>query len=144
MQTTAPMHAAHAEEHHPSTSFYWKVGAVLFVITAIEVALYYIVDPHVLMPAWAELTLYAFSTVKFIGVVAYFMHLYFDSKLFTAFFVTGLILAASTILAILSLVGAFGKGSVPGYGAEPRVVPPATAPAAPGAAAPATQPAAGH
>lgn len=113
MQTATPVHTAHAEEHHPDNAFYWKVGAVLFIITVVEVALYYLVDPSVHQPTWTEITLYTLSAIKFIGVVAFFMHLKFDSKLFTAFFVGGLILAMSTILAILALVGAFGGGSVP-------------------------------
>jgi cytochrome c oxidase subunit 4 len=136
MQTVAPAQVEH-EEHHPSTRFYWGVGAVMFVITCVEVALYYAADPSKPQPVALEVTLYALSAVKFAGVVAFFMHLRFDNKLFTAFFVAGLILAASTILAVLALVGAFGAGSVHEGEAPPAAVAPAAGGPAP-AAAPAT------
>ncbi len=140
MQTVAPLHDEHEDQHHPSTSFYVKVGAALFAVTAVEVALFYVpgIDFTIL--------LYVLSAIKFAAVVAYFMHLWFDNKLFTVFFVASMILAASIITAIMALLGGFGPGSVPppgSGGAHAPAAAPATgqppAPAAAGAATPAAR-----
>ncbi|MCX6023699.1 MAG: cytochrome C oxidase subunit IV family protein [Chloroflexi bacterium] len=141
MQTVAPLHDEHEGPHHPSTSFYVKVGAALFAVTAIEVALFYVhaVD--------LTIVLYALSAIKFAAVVAYFMHLWFDNKLFTVFFVASMILAASVITAVMALMGGFGHGSVPPPGSggahAPAAAPAQGAPPAPAAGGAAT-PAAAH
>ena len=68
---------------------YVKVAAVLAVMTALEVTLTYIDLPGgVFMTALLSL-----MVLKFWTVVSYFMHLKFDSPIFTKLFYTGLILA---------------------------------------------------
>lgn len=68
---------------------YVKVAAVLAVMTALEVTLTY-VD----LPGGVFMTvLLALMVLKFWTVVSYFMHLKFDSPIFTKLFYTGLILA---------------------------------------------------
>ena len=86
---------AHAE-HHPGALEYMQIGAILAVITAIEVGIYYVGVSHNLL----VVLLLVLSAVKFSFVVAWFMHLKFDSKLFTTAFVTGLV----TALAVFSVV----------------------------------------
>jgi cytochrome c oxidase subunit 4 len=83
-----PGHGDHAG--HASTGFYWMIGGILTVITAVEVAIFYI-------PALASVlvpTLLVLSTAKFAMVVMFFMHLKFDSKIFSGVFLAGLVLAA--------------------------------------------------
>ena len=79
----------HPGEHWSDLQFvYLALG--LAVITAIEVALSYMVDDlgPVFLPALIILML-----IKFFAVVMYFMHLKFDSRLFSLMFYLGLGLA---------------------------------------------------
>lgn len=91
---------AHGEHGgHASTRFYWAIGAILTVITAVEVAIFYIpAMSSVLVPI-----LLVLSAAKFATVVMFFMHLKFDSKVFSGVFLAGLALAAfmTTALTIL-------------------------------------------
>lgn len=75
--------------HHPTPRKYVWIAVILAIVTAAEVAIYYV-------PALEDLLvplLVVFATVKFIMVALYFMHLKFDSKLFRRLFVTGIVLA---------------------------------------------------
>ena len=75
--------------HHPTPRKYVWIAVILAIVTAAEVAIYYIPAlEDVLVPL-----LIVFATVKFIMVALYFMHLKFDSKMFRRFFVTGIVLA---------------------------------------------------
>ncbi len=108
--TTAPDTATdehtgeHAEEHeHISDWGYVKVALLLAAITALEVFTYFesVVDwGKALIPA-----LLVMMVVKFGIVVAYFMHLKFDSKVFTQIFVGGLSFA---LVIYLAMILAFG------------------------------------
>ena len=76
-------------EHHPSPRKYVGVAVVLAIVTAIEVAIYYI-------PALFDIIvplLLAFAAIKFLMVAMYFMHLKFDSRIFRRFFLIGIVLA---------------------------------------------------
>ena len=106
--------ASHAqgEEHahvsgevhaHPTWSTYWKVALILTIITAIEVSAFYI-------PAWEESRVYVpsmliMSGIKFVIVVAFYMHLKYDHRLFRALFSGPLIVAVLTILSLMFLFG---------------------------------------
>lgn len=80
----------HAPEHtHPSPVKYVGIAILLAVITALEVALYYIEMPEGLMVAF----LMVLAVLKFCLVGAFFMHLKFDSPMLRRLFVTGIILA---------------------------------------------------
>ena len=82
---------------HPSPRKYVWIAVILAIITAAEVAIYYV-------PALEDYLvpfLIAFALVKFIMVAAYFMHLKFDSKLFRRFFVTGIVLALIIFTVVL-------------------------------------------
>jgi len=79
-----------APEHsHPSPTKYVGIAVFLAIVTALEVALYYIT-----MPEWLVVVLLlVLATMKFAIVAGFFMHLKFDSPMLRRLFVTGLILA---------------------------------------------------
>lgn len=86
---------AHSVHEHPSQTAYVKIAAILGVITAIEVAIYYIpLFAAILVP-----TLIVLSTIKFVSVVAYFMHLKFDSRMLTFTF------TAAMVVSIIMFIG---------------------------------------
>ncbi len=101
-------HAAHVDGHeHPGWSTYWKIAVILFVITAVEVSAFYI-------PAWETSWVYVpsmltLSTIKFVLVVMYYMHLKYDHKLFRSLFTGPLIVAALTLIGLMFL---FSKLSI--------------------------------
>ena len=92
------------EQHeHPTWKQYKWVALILTVITVIEVWVYYIpsfVQSRLFIPA-----LLAMSAIKFAIVVAYYMHLKYDHKLFRALFIGPLIIAAVTMVVLLFLFG---------------------------------------
>lgn len=84
----------HDDGHWTDLKFiYLAIG--LAVVTAIEVALSYMVEDlgPVFLPALIILML-----VKFFAVVSYFMHLKFDNRLFSLMFYMGLGLAVGVYL----------------------------------------------
>lgn len=96
----AHAHPGEETHHGPSVRGYVMIGLLLAVITAIELWASYAEDVlgGVLVPA-----LLAMSAVKFAIVVGWFMHLRFDSRLFTWMFVGGLSLAGSVLVALILL-----------------------------------------
>jgi cytochrome c oxidase subunit 4 len=93
--------AAVVRRGHPGEAEYVKIGVVLGVLTAIEVAIYYFNIPRNLF----VVMLITLSAVKFSAVVMWFMHLRFDSRIFTTAFVTGLVLAAAVFTVVLVTLG---------------------------------------
>jgi cytochrome c oxidase subunit 4 len=90
---------SHQEHQHASPAFYWAIGAILTIITAVEVAVFYIPALHpVLVP-----TLLVLSAAKFVLVVMFFMHLKFDSKIYTGLFLSGMALATFMMVALIVL-----------------------------------------
>ncbi len=87
----------HEEGNHPGPAQYVRIAVILFVITIIEVAIYYI-EPlqGVLVPM-----LIVFSLLKFVLVVLWFMHLRFDTRVFTWVFVSGILLTLSVFTVVL-------------------------------------------
>lgn len=92
-------HDAGQDAHgsHASVRFYWMIGGILAVLTAVEVALYYV------QPPMEQPLLLILSAVKFVLVVGFFMHLRFDSKVFTGVFMAGLVLAMLMVSALVVL-----------------------------------------
>lgn len=90
------------EEGHPSPAEYVRVGLILGVVTALEVAVYYI---DLLEGALIGILL-ALSTMKFVLVVLWFMHLQFDSRLFSTLFAGGLALVMVLFIVVLATLGA--------------------------------------
>ena len=99
-------HGGHPGEHaHPTWSTYWKVATILSLITVVEVWVYYI-PAFVATKAFVP-TLLIMSAVKFAIVVMFYMHLKYDHKIFKALFTGPLIIAISTITALLFLFSKF-------------------------------------
>ncbi len=87
---------------HASVKVYSLIALILFVITMVEVSVLY--EP--LNSTWASFRiglLVTLSVLKFIAVVAFFMHLFYDSPLCTSLFCIGLVLAALTMTALVHL-----------------------------------------
>jgi cytochrome c oxidase subunit 4 len=84
---------------HPSAFTYFKVAMLLVALTAAEVGVFYIEGlGHGIIPI-----LLVLSAAKFALVAMFYMHLRFDSQLFSAIFVGGILLAFSVGLALLGL-----------------------------------------
>ena len=96
-----------AEQEHASVRTYLTVAAILGIITAVEVAIFYVDALH---PVMVPLLL-TMSAAKFTLVVGFFMHLKYDSKVFRGLFVGPLAVAIAIIVAMLALFGVFGGGA---------------------------------
>jgi len=94
---------AQHEGAHPGPRVYIAVALWLALATAAEVALYYLDMPHGLFIG----VLLFFMIIKFTMVVAYFMHLKFDAKIFRRFMVTGIVLAVIVYMIVLTTFGLF-------------------------------------
>jgi cytochrome c oxidase subunit 4 len=84
-------------DHGLSDWGYIKIALLLGVLTGIEVLTYFVDFGAAAVPV-----LLALMVIKFVIVVAYFMHLKFDNPLFTRVFVGGLLLALCVYAAFLS------------------------------------------
>ena len=83
---------------HPGEAQYIKIAVILACITAVEVGFsYWDAIDGILAP-----TLIFLSVVKFFLVVAFFMHLRFDSRLFRRLFVAGIGLAIFCYTVVLT------------------------------------------
>jgi len=89
-------HASAAHAEHPSPKEYVRIGMILGLLTAFEVATYYVDVGPLLVP-----TLFGLAIVKFTLVVMWFMHLRFDSPTYARFFLMGLAGAATLYLIVL-------------------------------------------
>jgi cytochrome c oxidase subunit 4 len=99
-------HATTVHEHaHPTPGLYVRIAVILFVLTALEVALYELTygghagalgDLHVVFVP----VLLLLSAAKFALVASFYMHLKQDSRMFTGLLVFPLIIAAVVIVAL--------------------------------------------
>ena len=87
---------------HPGPRQYVVVAIFLAVVTAAEVALFYMdfIPQGVNVAALIILMI-----VKFATVALWFMHLRFDSRIYRRLFVTGIILAISVFAIVLLTFG---------------------------------------
>jgi cytochrome c oxidase subunit 4 len=89
-------------EEHPTPSQYVVVGMFLAFVTAVEVALYYIdMNFNVMVTV-----LIVLSAIKFLFVVGFFMHLRFDSRVFSVLFFGGLLLALALFTVAITTLDA--------------------------------------
>lgn len=94
-------HAPHAQ--HPSAKEYVRIGIVLAALTALEVWLSYSgIAGGVLIAL-----LLSAAFLKFVLVVLWFMHLKFDDRRYSRFFVMGFAGAATLYLVVLMTFGVF-------------------------------------
>lgn len=92
-------HASAEAADHPNWRFYVLIGVILTVITAAEIAVFYIPALRgVLVPI-----LLVLSSGKFALVVMFYMHLRFDSPIFSGVFVAPLMLAVLVVVALIVL-----------------------------------------
>jgi cytochrome c oxidase subunit 4 len=92
---------------HPEPRQYVLIAVVLVVITGFEVAVSYLegdVNSTLLIVALAVM-----AAVKFFLVVAWYMHLRTDSKIFRRFFLLGLIAAPILYTIVLLMFHAFNS-----------------------------------
>jgi len=94
----APNHSGEAK--HVSPSVYWRVGIILAVLTALEVGVVY-VDA---LKGYVAFLLLLIGALKFALVAMYFMHLKFDSPVYSRFFAGGIALAVVLALAVVAIV----------------------------------------
>ena len=101
-------HHPESQEHqsrHPTFKQYALIATILFVITIIE---FLIIVPENLKGSAAVVPpLIILSALKFAVVVMFYMHLKFDSRMYTIMFVGGLGLGFAVVLAVLGLFGSF-------------------------------------
>jgi cytochrome c oxidase subunit 4 len=102
---SAPAVPSHATAHAVEQSkfgLYVQIAMLLAVITGLELVTVYL--PFM---KWLLVTvLVVLSTVKFMFVIFYFMHLRWDKAFCTILFFIGLVLAGGTMWALLKLFGA--------------------------------------
>jgi cytochrome c oxidase subunit 4 len=98
--STVPDHGHALEES--KFMFFVQIAMLLAVITGLELVTVYL--PFM---KWLLVTvLVVLSTVKFMFVIFYFMHLRWDKMFCTILFFIGLVLAGGTMWALLKLFGA--------------------------------------
>ena len=98
----------HGDGHeHPSDRQYVKIALILGGLTALEVFTYF-ESVHNLSDAALYVILVVLMVLKFIYVVAWFMHLKFDSVLFQRIFVAGVVLALGVYLVMLTAFRIWG------------------------------------
>ena len=86
----------HDQHSHPvgETRTYWIIGIVLILATVVEVSAYFLADMY---GALANPVVIVVSAAKFVLVVMFYMHLKYDSKVFTGVFLFPMALAALVI-----------------------------------------------
>ena len=87
------------EPAHPTQMTYLKVAGTLVVLTVVEVGVFYV---DFLEPAFLSIFL-TLSVLKFALVVLFYMHLKFDSRLFSGVFIGGLMLAIAVAVVLMAL-----------------------------------------
>jgi cytochrome c oxidase subunit 4 len=90
----------HGGVSHAGPGFYWLVGFFLGAITLLEVWLFNAQG----LGAWYIPILLGLSALKFIAVVAFFMHLRFDGRLFTYIFSSCMIIGIGIFTIVLFLM----------------------------------------
>ena len=92
------------EVHHPTPGQYWRIAGLLAILTAIEVAVFYINQANDLGVLNA-LILLTLAVLKFVIVVGWYMHLRFESPLLSRFFTVGFVLAMGLYAIVLTAMG---------------------------------------
>jgi cytochrome c oxidase subunit 4 len=107
------MPESHVEAHghqHPTDKQYVGIALFLGVLTAFEVATYFIEDASTGLLVGL---LFPMMIIKFAVVCGYFMHLKFDNPMFRRVFVFGLVLAVIVYAGIMMTAMEFWS---PDYG----------------------------
>tara|TARA_B100000959_G_C14985319_1_gene625316 strand:- start:73 stop:543 length:471 start_codon:yes stop_codon:yes gene_type:complete len=92
---------------HAGPVYYWIIAAILGIITLIEVWWFTVPElRYMLAPA-----MLIFSIIKFALVVAFFMHLRFDHKMFSTIFITCMVVGILFFSVFLLLSAFHGLGT---------------------------------
>lgn len=95
-------HDDHSESHEShSTKSYWIIGGILAVVTALEVAVFLIESSF--SATVFLVVLLGLAVLKGAGVIAFFMHLRGDAKIFQFVFMVPLLFAVTLCLGFLKL-----------------------------------------
>jgi cytochrome c oxidase subunit IV len=101
--TSTAREISHDQHAHPDNKFYLKIGVYLVILTVFEVLAYVAEVNHWVGLGTAALVIAILSAAKFILVVMFYMHLKFDSKVFTGIFVFPAILGTLVIVSMYLL-----------------------------------------
>ncbi|HXQ80085.1 MAG TPA: cytochrome C oxidase subunit IV family protein [Opitutaceae bacterium] len=115
---SSPASLAPAHGHELEQNKFWifvQIAMLLAVITGLELVTVYLPFMRWLLFS----VLVVLSTVKFMFVIFYFMHLRWDRAFCTILFFIGLFLAAATMWALLRLFGAEASKPLPVTMADP-------------------------
>jgi cytochrome c oxidase subunit IV len=100
--TPSDLPGGHPTHEFPTPRKYVMIAAILFVVTALEVAASFLV--RLGAPYWLEVTaLLSLATLKGALVVLFYMHLRFDSRWFSFLFTAGMIMGVIMTVAFLLL-----------------------------------------
>jgi cytochrome c oxidase subunit IV len=89
----------HGDVHHPGASTYVIVAVFLFVLTSMEVTVFYV---QALRPVLVPLLL-ILAAAKFVLVAMFYMHLKYDGWLLSGIFLFPLMMATILLLALIML-----------------------------------------
>lgn len=93
------------DELHPTPTQYVQIAVVLAILTAMEVSASFVDIGGAFLP-----TLLVLMAIKFVLVAGFFMHLRYDTRLYTRFMAGGLVLAASLYAVVLVIFGYSTEG----------------------------------
>lgn len=97
LQSTADVdHSSEEQKYHA----FINLALILAAVTGIELVLVYLPLNEILIFS----ILIGLSLFKFIGVIAWFMHLIYDRLLLTLAFSTGLFIATGTVIALMFIM----------------------------------------
>ena len=101
--TTAAAAHGHHDDSHDFSKFqiYVQIAMLLAVITGIEIVCVYLPFAKWILVT----TLVVLSTVKFMFVIFFFMHMRWDKVFCTILFFIGLVIAGAPMWALLQLFG---------------------------------------
>ncbi|HET7321028.1 MAG TPA: cytochrome C oxidase subunit IV family protein [Longimicrobiaceae bacterium] len=91
--TREVMHDQHTHPVH-GTAIYWWIGILLTLVTGGEILCYYF---ETQLGGWVTPMILVLSAIKFALVVMFYMHLKYDSKVFTGVFLFPATLATLAI-----------------------------------------------
>jgi cytochrome c oxidase subunit 4 len=101
--TSTTREIMHDQHSHPSRTFYFVIGVLLLALTVLEILGYVGETRGAYTAGAAAAIILVLSAAKFYSVVAYYMHLKPDHKLFTAIFVFPALLGTLVIVGMTML-----------------------------------------
>ncbi len=100
------MHEPSTAHAQPGPATWVRILVLLTIATVLEVLAYVFESQLGVLTAPILL---AFAIVKFVLVVAYYMHLKFDNRILTGIFVWGMVIAVSIFAAMAAIYHIYGQ-----------------------------------